>query len=377
MLSVMLCGAADTVRVHHEFVEVVNQFGGDAWHYLSGQIQHVNSMQSSWVRNSRRTVQQADLCVFVIVETYGEVTWETELNEALLLGKPLLVFCLDSTYQKYLALSQAVSDPSAIRDERDRSLVATLAELESDRQFTLVHFGYGFFKEELRRQMANLFALCLSESEERNRRGSLARMLADPAQVTASYLPVVARMAGDEFEDKTVRKQAIRCLAARRAADEDQTLALLSSAEQGVQRFTVQSLPDLYVTRPVDPEFFDQCVTIASGSDDVGLARRLIPVLLSMDIAAAIGSFALLDLTEIGVRRRLAQALESVEAEIVAGGLNAEVAALLQRCREHTEVKGWLARCEAFELRLRAADAAVDNEDARRAGNSAPPDPAA
>ncbi len=357
MLSVMLCGASDTDLVRGEFVDVITQFGGDPWHYLSGRILHLNSAHASWEHNSRATVQHADLCVFVIVERYGQLTWGTELREALLAGKPFLVFCLESSYQKYLALTRSITDLSAITSADERQLVVTLRELESERQITVVPFRSGYFRDELRRQLGTLFSLSLSSFEDRNRRGALALILHDPGKLHASDFPTVLGIALDESEDKNIRKAALRALAARRAADEETVLALLSSTEQGVRRAAAQSLAALYPTRPAEPEFIEQCVAVANASDDVGLARRLIPALLDIDLATAVKAVALLDLSEVGARRRLAQALENAEPRIVREGLADEVRALLRRCLEDPGEIGWLSRCKEFERRLTAYSA--------------------
>jgi len=357
MLRIMLCGAADTERVREQFSEVVLQFGGDPWHFLAGRILHVNTAQGSWQGNSALTVEKADLCIFVIVETYGQITWETELRAALIAGKPFLVLCLEQTYQKYLTLRNSIVDRSAISDPGDRQLVELISELESEqRQSTVTSFRYGSFGAELRHQLAALFMVLLGEQEKRNRRGATAQIMGDPAKLTARDLTAAKELALDETEDKAVRKRAIQALAARHAADEDTIRELLASNEQAVQRLTVQLLADLYVpTDTVDADFLEHCVAIANGSDDVGLARRLIPALIKIDVIGAIRALTLLDTTEIGSRRRLAEALEAAEETILRENLSAEVVALLDRCLQDTREAGWKARCREFQHRLAGA----------------------
>jgi hypothetical protein len=357
MLKVMLCGAADTERLREEFTRTVLAFGGEPWHFVSGHILHLNNAQSSWQENSAYTVERADLCVFAIVERYGEITWKTELRRALAAGKPFLVLCLNETRQKYLTLRTAISDRSAITDPNERELVDLLSELESEQlQMTIASFGYGTFGEELRHQLTALFTLLLDQQEKRNRRAAAARLMHLPARLGMADLVALTELALDETEEKTSRKRAIRALADRRAAGEDTVRALLASTEEGVQRLTVQLLPDLMADDEADRDFFDHCVEIANRSDDVGLLRRLIPVLTQMDVAAALQSFESLDVTEIGTRRRLADALEAAEDEIRQAGLTAEAAAVLDRCLTPTSEKGWLARCRELRDRLRPPD---------------------
>ncbi|MER7889745.1 hypothetical protein ABTX15_07985 [Micromonospora sp. NPDC094482] len=355
VLQIMLCGASDTDRIRGQFVKVVSDYGAEPWHYLSGRVLHLNAAGATWQSNSRSTVRNADLCVFVIVEKYGSITWETELHAALLAGKPFLVFCLDDTYKAYLAIRKSVSNLSALTDPGEQRLVETIRELETDRQFTVIPFSYDLFGEELRRQLATLFGLSLNHLEEKNRRAAAAGMFDDSLRLTPSDLALAAAIAVDELEEKSLRKQAVRVLAARRAADQDTALALLCSAEQGVQRLALQLLPDLYTQRPAELDFLDQCVMIANQSDDVGLARRLIPSLLDLDLGGAVQAMAGLDLSEVGARRRLAAMLEHHEAAIRSLDLTAGVRTLLARCLGDTNESDWKTRCRAFSDRLGAA----------------------
>lgn len=355
MLRIMLCGAADTERIRDQFSDVVLNFGGEPWHFLSGRILHVNAAQGSWQRNSALTVRKADLCVFVIVEGYGEITWTTELRAALTAGKPFLIMCLESTYQKYLTLTRAITDRSAIADAGDQRLVAIISELESEqRQSTITPFRYGYFREALRHQLAALFMVLLGDQEKRNRHTAAAQVFGDPNNLTASDIEAAVELALDETEDKAIRKRAIRALAARGAVEEDAVRELLASSEQGIQRLAVQLLAEFFTGRIPDTEFFEYCVSIVNDSDDVGLARRLIPALLKIDLATAIGTLALLDTTEIGTRRRLAEALGATEEEIVRLDLSAQAVDLLHRCLQDSREAGWRARCRELVARLTA-----------------------
>jgi hypothetical protein len=354
MIRVMLCGAADTNRVQAEFVEVVNDFGGIPYHFLAGTVNYINSASSNWEENSRATVQEADVCVFVIVEQIGRITWETEVTEALMAGKPFLVLCLDRTYQKYLTLNATFPPPADLNvlPDRERELVATLREIEQERRLTAVPYTEGLFRNVLRRELSKLFDIALSQLEDRNRRRSTVPLLSDPGRLTMTDLRVAQAIAVDEWEDKQLRKAALRALAARSALDADALRTLLASTEQGVLRLTFELLGELHVLRPVDPDLFEQVVAAANASADVGLSRRLIPVLLAMDLPAAIEALALLELDDVGSRRRLADALETYEDAIVREGLEAAATHLLQRCLSHTPESDWKARCRAYLARL-------------------------
>lgn len=353
VLEVMICGAEDTKIVARQFAEVVREFGGDPWHYLSGRVAHLNSANASWEANSRRTVRKASLCVFVILEQYGEITWSVELNEALGAGKPFLLFCLGETYQRYLTLNRGLTSLDAILDPNDRLLVMMMREVESDRQLTIVPFEHGYFKDELRRQMASLFAQTLELLETRNQRVRLVAVLTDRGRLTVADRQLLAALVVDETEEKNRRKRGLVALSAEGGLAEDEVRELLDSGEEGVQRLTIELLPNL-IASPVDDEFMSFCVQVANLSDDVGIARRLVPVLFRLDVRLAVQALDSLELTDVGTRRRLASAIEEHENAIRDAGLAPMGAELAGRCRASSTEAGWIKRCEALIRRLSA-----------------------
>lgn len=351
MLGIMLCGASDTEDLARSFAEVTQGLGGEAWHYRTGEILYLNSATASWERNSRRTVSAADLCVFVILRRHGEITWTTELKTALDDGKPFLLLCLDTTYAEYLALTRSVP-VDAIIDENKRKLVETITELESERHLTVATFNFNSFKDVYRREAAKLFEVALQALGDRTRRQALIGMLSNPAILTKQDLAAAEELALDEFEDKRSRKLAISALVARGGASVDTVLGLIKSREQGIQRFAISELAALYVERPADLGFLDDCVSVANESDDTGVTRRLIPAIFEIGIAEAIHAFDALDLGEIGARRRLASILEVNEKAICEQGLESSAISLLGRCLKKTEDGGWLARGRCLMERL-------------------------
>lgn len=320
-------------------------------HYQSGSVRYINDAASSWSENSGRTVKSADLCVFVILERFGEITWSVELQEALVSGVPFILLCLTPTYSKYLTLTRAVSLDS-IRDSGEKNLVETMHGLEVDRELTIVPFEYGQFAAILRRQMSQLFDQSLQLMKERSQRKLLGLLLGDPASLTLRDLAFAEELALDELEDIAQRKRAFAALLARSAASEDTAIALVGSETQGIQRMAIQNLERLHSERPPDPEFLATCVQIANQSDDVGVARRLIPALFRMDCAAALEALDQLDVSEIGTRRRIAQELEAHESTIVASSLQKVALPLARKCKEDKSPALWRTRLDGLIERL-------------------------
>ncbi|UGT60150.1 hypothetical protein [Nocardia asteroides] len=353
MLRVMLCGAGDTDEILDQFAETIGQIGGEPLDFRSGTIRYLNSEGSSWSGNSRLTVQEADLCVFVIVEQFGKITWEHEIREARRSGKPFIIMCLTRTYTRYLNLRDALTDTGAIRDEHDRRLLDLLRELEFA-EYTVVTFTHANFVQRLKGQLATHFHVLLQDQQQRNRRAAIGRSIAQGLPLGAEERLLATRIAADEFEDKNLRKRAVSALAAA-GVDADTALELAAAEEQGVQRTAISSFAELYRERPPDPDVLLQCVQIANASDDVGVGRRFVPVLLDIDLAAGVTALGQLDISEIGVRRRIAENLERYEQGIVDPLVRAEALALLARCLEDTAETGWKARCRQLRDRLSAS----------------------
>lgn len=350
MINVLLCGASDTSLVAQAFKDEIMGFGGDPWHYQSGRITYSNSAQSNWTVNSQLSVRNADLCVFVLIKDVGEITWNTELNEALMTGKPFLLFCLKETFQKYLELNRSVKDLTAISDI-DKNLILLLRDLDSNRKLTAVPFEIPYFRDELRRHMSILFADSLKLVEIKNQRNNVWRSLKAGVSPTEAEIKILKEIAIDETEDKVFRKRAINSLSLV-GIDSDSILELLSSTEQGVKRLCVEHLGELMRQQPIPKDFLLSCVNIANESDDVGISRRLISAILQIDLITGLLSLVNLDLTEIGARRRLATVLEEHESEINQHGLYDVAITLANRCLNKTSDDGWIKRCKELLDRL-------------------------
>jgi hypothetical protein len=352
MLRIMLCGASDTEEIEAGFRQVAQDFDADPLYYRSGDIQHINSRTSSWEKNSRASVNDADLCVFAIVRQAGKLTWSAELGEALNTGKPFLVLCLESTYRTYKILQRSVLDLDGLTNPDDVALVSLLRGLETDRQLTVISYTVSNFASVLRRHLGELFRGTLGLLAERNQRSIYVSLLSGSSLLSPMDLVNIAEIAGDEMEVKTLRKRAIFALAANGGASEDLIFELLSSAEQGVQRLACDQLENLYATRPASSEFLTQCVEVANRADDIGIPRRLVPALLRIDLHGAIHALADLKFSEEGLQRRIFLGIEENERNIHEAGLGAHAVALLDRCLGTKDSRDWRKRCEDLRKRF-------------------------
>jgi hypothetical protein len=353
MLRIMLCGASDTDAVQHTFARVAGELGGEPWHYLSGQIRYHNTATASWIANSRDSVRSADFCVFAVLAAYGEITWTVELKQALDDGLPFIILCLDRTYEEYLALKRNVDITTAIQDPAKRNLVQMLDEIESVRQLTIVQFNMDTFGEIFRREAAKLFAFALATTAQRAKREALANTMRDGARLSTRELLATEEIALDEFEEKAWRKLAVETLAEHGVVGPETVSDLIRSREQGIQRLAIDKLAQLYAQRPPDADFVQDCVALANNADDVGVARRMIAALFDLDVASAIHGLLELDVTEIGLRRRLAALLVEREHMCAEPAVRAEAVELLTRCIRKTKDEAhWISRATECLERL-------------------------
>lgn len=351
MLAVLLCGAADTSDLAHEFADLVREFGGEPWFYQSGNIFYSNTAHADWNQNSSLSVQQADMCVFVLVREIGRTTWDVELRTALSHGKPFLLLCLDDTYHRYLELSRSGVDRAALPAD-DLELVDLLHYLGAKLNLTAVPFTRPYFPDVLRGQMSNLVADALHLMQQRNRRDSILHTLR-PGQAPNEFeQSVLTEIALDETEFVRTRKHAVLALLGVGVA-EDTARELVGSASQGIARLAIEHLDELIAPGTNTADLLDHCIAVANDSDDIGLSRRLIGKILDVSLQEGLSALQRLDLAEIGSRRRLAAVLEAREDDIHTAGLEILAASLLDRCLTKTADAGWIARCRALLDRLR------------------------
>ena len=115
-MRIMLCGSADTKAVYNDFENVVVGFSAIPMSFLKGSHTYENSLISSSEANSRASTHDADICVFVINQAYGTITWNVEFREALRSGKPFIILCEEETMNPYRAIRKYGVGSDAFKD---------------------------------------------------------------------------------------------------------------------------------------------------------------------------------------------------------------------------------------------------------------------
>lgn len=344
MPEIMLCGAHDVGELSKAFSEVVRDFGATPWFYQDGRIHHTNSRTSSWVENSRATVKKVDVCVFVILDKYGEITWNQELVEALETGTPFVVLALESSWARYTTLLHTISDPNLLRSKDDQIMVDVLRFI-SDFQFTIVSFSYDVFKDKLRYSLSVLFDQSVDLLKSHNQLKSLIQSLNIDKKLTTRQIDQLILLASDEYhESKYDRKVAIRRLAADEIRDADFILEICRSSEQGVQRLAFDLLPSL-MPLPLEDHVLLELAQIAANMDDVGVARRLTVSIIKLDPNKVDTLLEGMGGLEEGVRRRAYEGIENHFDQILGEWGPERMKCFLQRCEARSLMQAaWVER---------------------------------
>lgn len=350
MLQIMLCGAHDTGELTDAFTQVAQDFGADPWFYQLGRVHHINSRTSRWSENSRATVRKADICVFVILDRYGDITWTHELQEALDLGKPFAVLALESAWVRYTHLLHNIADSDAIISKDDRQMVELLRMISSDYQLTVTPFTYTTFKEKVRSELSGLMLAGLRLLETRNRRSTLMEALIGDTTLSREQINQLVLLAVDEYEaNKLERKTALRRLASEGFRDNEFVVDVSRSAEQGVQRLAFDLLPHLLVLPP-NEDVLRELAQVAGRSDDVGIARRYIGSIIEIDatmldvVLEATGS------VEEGVRRRAFEGVEENWDHVLSTWGSQRMLEFLRMCEAKTSRRvSWIERLRTMK----------------------------
>ena len=344
-MKIMLCGASDTSSIYQAFDEVVRDFAATPMTFLNSSHSYTNSLASSFEGNSRQSVIDADICVFVIKKNYGKITWNVEYNQALNEGKPFLILCEQETYNDYLTLKRM----NLPFPEDNEELFTTIDRIENVRELTISKFIETDFENRLREQLGKIIDDAIKVLTEKRRRENLWQLMGNHRfALSLEDIHFIVEIAVDEYEDKKRRKDAIKRLSKEHCLDKETMLALISSEEQGVSRIAVENMNLLLSERENEnkEEFLADCVKIINDSDDIGLKRRFINKVLGYDLREGLCALRNFDLSEIGSKRRLSIELIKHKEEIIAESLQETAIVFAEECCKKGSDGGWKEDCQ-------------------------------
>lgn len=345
-MNVMMCSSAKARNYYVQFERVVRTFGGNPQHYTLGNIYQRPGGDPNPRKMSELAVREADICVFVITDSVGSITWDTELPAAKDMGVPFVVLAHQDAMRVFATYEGvSVQDIPVLEQQQ---VVRVVRDVIDNYGIEPRVFDNGTFEKELRDTLLGLYSIALAEYRERHLR---LRALLDDADTAKRSPDLLRRIALDAFEDTRYRKAATRRLCEVGLSQED-ILALLADDLQGVSRLAAELLGSL-MKEEATVEFFVRCVQVGNDPEDQGIIRRLIRSMYAMDPVKALQASRHIEFSEIGTRRRVGTMLLEHKDLIIASGHSDDLLEIISICSESTKDEGWLKRCRALRDELR------------------------
>lgn len=313
-MNVMLCGATDIEDIVLDgFNSVSRDIGFQALNFINGDITYHNYGENKWERNSKLTVHNADLLVFVINEQYGNITWNTEFEETLSNGKNFIVLCFHKTYQRYRDVVTGQSRLPTKNQNKDlRQTIEIIQKLEVEHQITIITFRVDDFKLVLKKQLLAMFRYGVQLIEKENAKNSFLPILMSskfndiPKKlINEKNTRLCKEILFDFFEKKEIRKRAMEYFFVVKSLTDDEIIELCLDTEQGISRKATKHISDL-INPENDLETLYNDILTSIANEEVGVVRRAIVSFFELNLEKAIKYFHLFFPTnDSGVPRRI------------------------------------------------------------------------
>ena len=170
-MKVMLCGAEDLTPIEGFFQELINEMGFTALHYK--QFMNYDNY-NDWNENSKESVENVDIVIFVIIEQYGSITWNTEFETALSLGKPFIIFCLKDVYSFYMRVLK--KNDISVTDDNGKKIYDLFLRFNNEKK-TVIPFDINTFKKTLQKHLILILDRSIKLLNEENRKKTIIKLL--------------------------------------------------------------------------------------------------------------------------------------------------------------------------------------------------------
>lgn len=313
-MNIMLCGANDIEDVIlPAFYSVSKDLGFQALNFMNGNIVYHNYGMNKWERNSKLTVHSADILTFIINSKFGNITWNTEFEEALSNGKNFIVLCNQKTYQLYRQLVDNNLLPGDNAENNNIKLICELIQkLEIEYQITIITFNSEDFKSVFKKQLLTLFKYGIDLAEKENRKNSFMPVLLSskfndfPEKLINQQNDNICKeILFDFFEKKEIRKRAMDYFFISKSLSEDEIIELCLDPEQGVNRKAVANL-NLLISDKHDIDVIFNEIIPSIANEEIGVVRRAVVAFCDLNLGKAIEYFHyFFPNSDVGVARRM------------------------------------------------------------------------
>lgn len=309
----MLCGASDVDDILPSFNTVSKEMGFQALNFINGDILYHNYGHNKWERNSKLTVHNADVLVFVINSKFGGITWNTEFEEAISNGKNFIVLCHFKTYQQYrLLVDNHIPFPKDTENANLAKICEIIQKLELEFQITIINFNYEDFKTTLKKELLKLFRFGIELTEKDNRKNSFLPFLMSSRfndfpknLINDTNSKLCKEILFDFFENKERRKRAMDYFIVSKNLTTTEVIELCLDNEQGISRKAVSLISNL-IDESHDKNLIFAEILPSIANEEIGVIRRAINSFIDLDISLSIQYFNLFfPTTDVGVPKRI------------------------------------------------------------------------
>lgn len=348
-MQIMMCGAGDIAPFLEEFKSQVTLFEWRPICFLDGNLKYTN--YHNYLENSVETVKRSDVVVFVINQDYGDITWQNEFHAANQEGITYIILCLSDTFKKYVDFNWSTEEQNELKDN-DMKLFTALNEIER-LQKTIITYTPDSFAQNLRKQLSLTIEQAAKALIKENRRKVLLDIVLsrDKEKIkeyaTPRHREFLIDILMDIFQKKEVRKRVLEVFAVQKNffLEENELINCLNDAEQGLQRKTIELLPELVHADIHDMDrVFLVLRELIVNSDDVGIDRRVSVSMLDLDVVRAVKELSDIPLKDVGTPRRIIQWIEQY--------FDSEKIQLILQHRNNfrEDLDNLLAICQEFRL---------------------------
>lgn len=324
MVNVMMCGAGDLSELLPPFNEAAIEIGFNPLNFTNGTILYHNYGVNRWERNSRLTVKSSDILLFVINERFGDITWNAELDEAIINGKNLIVFCRDETYTSYRFFKDNRLEFPTNLELNKRELYILLDQVETAKQISVISFNIFNFKNMIKEHLMKLFKYTLTITEKENQKNGFTSILMCskydillPDHINDKNEQICKGILFDNFENIELRKRSLEYFKYSKSLSDIELSELCVDMEQGLRRKAITLLNELISPENKIEIIFENVIPNIANVDDVGVLRRTIRSFISIDIELSLRYFHLFfPANDVGTPKRIIANLKEKETEI-------------------------------------------------------------
>jgi hypothetical protein len=289
---IALCGASDIKRVSNKFKKVVHELYCQPGDYVSGTTPHFDE---SYIGASLRTIKEADIIVFNLIDIYGDLTWNQEYKKVIELKK---VYCIMIHQDILIAFERIKNNKNAFKgNSAETKIFKLIAELVEN-QKPFVPFNEDNYEEVLRKEICFIFFRGLQLLTDEIAISPVISMIKrnDDAEL-AAYQPSeedfkAMKDAVINTKDKKFKEYALLFLGTRKALSDKELLELIDKGSQIVGRVIYQHLPKLVNTDSDYHSLINKMVEIikSDGKDEVFRINQGVPAFFELDPGVAVRS---------------------------------------------------------------------------------------